>query len=479
MGSEKETEGRFFPNSMEILSLQAMDKIIKVIFQFLEETGIKFDKHEQAYDLLSKAGCHISSDDIIKFPPTVVEEYLSCVPKSFKCWNRAGTDFVEYGSGNACFIADSKAPNYIDPSTGEKKQSDQDGAALMVRLADALPEMEICGTPITTDYFIADNATTVANTSKPVHLIAGDKTDVLRAAIEMGAAVRGEIEELKGKPYLSTLISPEVLNYPKTVTEQIQLCTENNVPIFLGPMPIGGVSSPVTIAGTLIVCLASTLPGIILAQIFKKGHPCVDSSFPSFMDPATAGVGGIPENSMADMARSQICRKLGILLSQQTALGAITPEFNQDCIAEITWDFGRLSTSSFDSFWGSGCIGTGMVFSPHSLIYCNELASAARRVWKGIPVDEDNLAINEIKTVKSGMYIMEDHTALHTRKTLWRGKYSMPLKGAEGGKDLSGRIDDHLKNILETHEIEPLSELKQKAINDIVEKHRERSQALT
>ena len=120
-----------------------------------------------------------------------------------------------------------------------------------------------------------------------------------------------------------------------------------------------------------------------------------------------------------------------------------------------------------------------MTVNSGNLIYCNELASAARRVWKGIPVDEDNLAINEIKTVKSGMYIMEDHTALHTRKTLWRGKYSMPLKGAEGGKDLSGRIDDHLKNILETHEIEPLSELKQKAINDIVEKHRERSQALT
>ncbi|MBL7217706.1 MAG: trimethylamine methyltransferase family protein [Desulfobacteraceae bacterium] len=472
MGSEKEAEGRSFPNSMEMLSSQAVDKMIKVIFQFLEETGVKFDKHEHAYDLLSKAGCDISSDDIVKFPSKVVEEYLSYVPKSFEWWNRAGTEFVEYGSGNACFIADAKAPNYIDPSTGEKRQSNQDGAALMVHLCDAMPEMDICGTPLTTDNFIADNATTVLNTSKPVYLIAGDKTDILKAAVEMGAAIRGGIEELKGKPYLSTLISPEVLHNPKTVIEQIQLCTENNVPTFLGPMPIGGVSSPVTIAGTLIVCLASTLPGIILAQLFKKGHPCVDSSYPSFMDPSTGGLGGIPENSMADMARSQICRKLGILLSQQTSLGAITPEFNQDCIAEITWDFGRLSTSSFDSFWGSGCVGAGMVFSPHSLIYGNELASAARRVWKGIPVDEDNLAIDKIKTVKSSMYIMEEHTALHSRKDLWRGKYSLPLRGAEGGKDLFGRIDDHLKKILETHEVEPLSELQQKAINDIVEKYK-------
>ena len=45
MGSEKGAEGRSFPNRMEILSSQAVDKIIKVIFQYLEETGIKFDKH--------------------------------------------------------------------------------------------------------------------------------------------------------------------------------------------------------------------------------------------------------------------------------------------------------------------------------------------------------------------------------------------------------------------------------------------------
>ena len=238
-------------------------------------------------------------------------------------------------------------------------------------------------------------------------------------------------------------------------------------------MPIGGISCPVTKAGTLIVCLESTLPGIILAQLFKKGHPCVDSSFPAFMDPATAGVGGIPENSMADTIRSQICRKLGIPLSQQTGLAAVTPEFNQDCIAEMTWDFGRLSTSSFDSFFGAGCVDTGMVFSPHSLVYANELASAARRTWKGVPVDVENLASDQIENVKDGMYIMEEHTSLNMRKTLWRGKYILPLRGADGKKDLAGRIGDHLKNILETHKVEALPEAIQKSINAIVAKYKD------
>jgi trimethylamine---corrinoid protein Co-methyltransferase len=429
---------------------QDIDKIINETFNFLQKTGIKFDKDEDIYELLSNAGCDISQDGMVKFPPKLIKECLSSVPKTFKWWNRPGTEFIEYGSGEPCFIADAKAPNYIDPYTGEKKMGDQDAVALMARLVDALPEMDICGTPISTSDFIADNATTIANTSKPVFLISGDKPEVLKAAIESAVEVRGGDKELKEKIYFATIISPEVLHYPDVVIEQIKLCTENNIPTFIGTMPIGGISSPVTIAGTLVVCLATVLPGIVLAQLLKKGHPCNDSSFPTFMNPATAGTGGFPENIMADMARAKICEKLGLPHSQQTGLAAISSEFSQDSIAEISWNFGELARSSFDAFWGAGCIDSGLTFSPHSLVFANELASLARRIWKGIPVDDDSLAIEQIKNIEPGMFIMEEHTALHARQDLWRGKYSMPLEQTPTAdkKDLGERIDENLKKSL-------------------------------
>ena len=142
-------------NATKILSDHDVEKMIRELFSFLKETGVKFDKHEQAYDLLTKAGCDISSEGMVKFPAKLVEDCLSHVPKSFKWWNRAGTEYVEYGSGNVCFIADAKAPNYIDPITKEKKPTDPEASALMVRLADAMLEMDICGTPVTSDNFIA------------------------------------------------------------------------------------------------------------------------------------------------------------------------------------------------------------------------------------------------------------------------------------------------------------------------------------
>ena len=306
---------------------------------------------------------------------------------------------------------------------GRKKSGDQEGIAILTRLNDALPEIDISGIPIATGDFIADCTTIMANTTKPVHFSAGENVDTLRAFIELGSALRGSVEALKEKPYFSLHINPELLRYPASISDQIQLCTENNVPITIATMGIGGLSSPITMAGTLAICLATTFPGIVLAQLFKKGHPCTEASTPSFMDPATAGIRGIPENALTDMARLEVCRKLGPLVGQLSAFGAITPEFNQDYIAKMTWDFGELAACSFDSFLAIGGMDVGLVNSPHATVYANELASMARRVWRGIPVDDDSFAMDVIKEVGSGMYLTQTHTALHARKDLWRGKY--------------------------------------------------------
>jgi trimethylamine---corrinoid protein Co-methyltransferase len=461
---------RTFPNKIEGVSSNNVNRVIKAVFQLLKETGIKFDKHEHAYYLLSKAGCKISSDGIVKFPLEVIEENLFHVPKCFKWWNRSGSESIEYGSGKTHFIADCKAPSYIDPYTGKKILSDQKGVGLLARLADALPDIDICGTPITTNDFLLDNINTVLNTSKPVLLLSGDDPEILKGTIEIATAVRGGKANLKEKPYFCTLISPEILHYPAFAIEEIKLCTENNIPIFMAEMAIGGVSSPVTIPGTLITCMASTLSGIILTQLFKKGHPCCEASFPTFMDPRTAGIGGLPENSMADMLRLEVCKKLNIPYSQQTALVSKYSKFNQDCVSEIAWNTGMLSTSSFDSFWGAGTLEAGLTYSPHCLVYANELASMSRKVWQGITVDENSIALDVIKEVKNGTYITEDHTAQNTRKGLWRSKYSAP-KNNDVEKDLFERINESLLKILDTHEPESLSDRQLSEIENIKEKY--------
>jgi len=422
-----------------LLKENDLNKITNTVLDYLENTGVQFEKNQYVFDLFLKAGCTVSENGFIKIPSNVLLENLNYCVKSFKWWNKAGTDCLNYGGGDTYFIADSRAPAYIDPHTMERKNSDKEGLAKLVKLIDVLPEFDICGVPITTSDFLKDNYTVIENTEKPMFLNSGDDSDVLKKTVEAASEIRGGLNNFKEKPFFATLISPLVLYYPSFVCENIRLSVENNIPVFIASMPIGGVSSPVTIAGTLIVCLATTLPGIMLAQLIKKGHPCTESSYPVFMDPQTGGIGGYPENSMADSVRIQICKKLGIPVSQQTALVSGSKNFNQDAMLEIILDMERLQSSAFDSFWGAGTLDSGLVYSPHALVYANEIISLTRRAWKGISIDEEDCALDLINQIKNGLYTSEEHTALNARKNLWRGKYSLQKGQNDSETEMSER----------------------------------------
>jgi len=195
------------------------------------------------------------------------------------------------------------------------------------------------------------------------------------------------------------------------------------------------------------------------------------------MDPATAAIRGIPENALTDMAKLEVCRKLGPLVGQLSAFGAITPEFNQDAVAKITWDFGELATCSFDSFLAIGGMEAGLVNSPHATVYTNELASMARRVWRGIPVDDDSFAIDVIKRCGKRYVSHADPYSASCKEGFVERQ--IPLKNISlsdwekgGKKDISERIHEDLSKILGAHEVEPLSEDLQKALKAITEKYK-------
>jgi trimethylamine--corrinoid protein Co-methyltransferase len=243
-------------------------------------------------------------------------------------------------------------PITLTPIRGEK-MGDQEGIAILTRLNDALPEIDISGIPITTGDFVADSATIMANTTKPVHFSAGEDANALRGLIELGTALRGTIENLREKPYFTLHINPELLRYPAAISEQIQLCAENNIPITIATMGIGGLSSPITMAGTLTMCLVTTFPGIVLAQLLKKRSSLHGGIHPVLHGSRHRGHKRYSRKRINGYGKLEVCRKLGPLVGQLSAFGAITPEFNQDAVAKITWDFSELATCSFDSFWPS------------------------------------------------------------------------------------------------------------------------------
>ncbi len=121
-----------------------------------------------------------------------------------------------------------------------------------------------------------------------------------------------------------------------------------------------------------------------------------------------------------------------------------------------------------------GELDQGLTFSPHSLLLCDDLAGLLRCLWQGIPVDDEQLALDVSRAVgPKGNYLAQRHTAKHCREGYWDSRYfgaRLPLSTNNlPDRNLVQRIDADLRQILAVHEPEPLPDALRAQLGAILE----------
>jgi len=451
-----------------------MEKIIDAIFRLMRETGAKFDPNPKVMDVLSDAGCDISSNGIVKFPTDLVRGCIESAGKSATIWDRSGNDSVEFSLPHTVFTTNLSAPNFMDMDTGERRPSTDEDIAVISRVSDALPNidgLEVWFRISEIDRFL----TSVMNSTKPKCAAFEDKF-ALQAAIEMATAIRGGATQLREKPFFYVSVSGMPLYYSTNELDQLLILIDNRIPLAVGTMGIGGASAPITIAGNVVNCFASDFAGLVLSQLLDKGSFCMVGSTIAFMDPRTGNLGAINEFTLAEMVKCQIGRHLGLPLHFSNAGISSGKEFNQETVlgATVTMMAGIFSQATCCSYVGG--IDALQALSLHSLLLCNDLIGTARRMWKGVRVDDETLALDVTHEVgPTGGYLGEMHTAVHCREEISPINYfaSKTLEAWEEGgkKDLKELIDEDLRKILSARKPEPLSASIQNQCRDILEKY--------
>jgi len=112
--------------------------------------------------------------------------------------------------------------------------------------------------------------------------------------------------------------------------------------------------------------------------------------------------------------------------------------------------------------YGLGMIDLGMKLDYAQLVVDNEIAKMVRRVLQGIPVCDDTMAVDLIRSVGAGgHFLAEDHTLANMRKaqshTRLFDRNTYADWAASGRKDLAARALEETRRILETHKPTPLS----------------------
>lgn len=133
--------------------------------------------------------------------------------------------------------------------------------------------------------------------------------------------------------------------------------------------------------------------------------------------------------------------------------------------------------------YGAGMLDSGLIFSYAQLVIDNDIFKMIRKVMQGMQVDDENLAVDIIKSVgPGGDFLLQDHTMKYMRtlpsapKLIERNNRENWL--AAGGKNLAERAAEKAADVLANHQPMALSTEEKSALRAIVEESEEEMQAI-
>ena len=124
--------------------------------------------------------------------------------------------------------------------------------------------------------------------------------------------------------------------------------------------------------------------------------------------------------------------------------------------------------------YGAGMLDSGLIFSYAQLVIDNDIFKMIRKTMQGMHIDDENLAVDIIKSVgPGGDFLLQEHTMKYMRtlpsapKILERRNREKWLES--GGKDLAELAVEKAADILANHKPLQLSEDTKSALRAIVE----------
>ena len=464
----------------EPIGAEQAERLIEAALILMRDSGVAFEPGSEALSILRAPGCTAGDDGVVRFEPARVRDALGSVAKSARLWDRTGTRSIELDCRHTWFIPGMTCIKVYDLESGEPRDSTGADLAQVSRVADALTNIDAmciaCKNVSRSDIHgeIEEFSIMAANTVKPLEYLC-EQAASLGVVIEMAAAIRGGARQLFEKPYFLQIITPLPLNYHAMHTDQLIAAVRAGVPVSIGTLPIGGASTPITTAGSIVNSLATDFAAMVLAQLVRRGSFCIGSSDVCFMEPATGSIGNFAQTSLADLVMCQLRRRLGLPSFTGAAGYSSASRFNQDAVAELTAGmlqsfFSRPATLDY-----LGSLDQGLTYSPHALLLCNDLAGLLRTMWQGLQIDADALALDLAVAVgPRGNYLAQPHTVQHCREHLWQSRYfgpNLPVSSAGGAAtDLAARIDRDLRELLQSHRPPPLEPQLEAQLREIRER---------
>ena len=228
--------------------------------------------------------------------------------------------------------------------------------------------------------------------------------------------------------------------------------------IFVGCMPIMGISAPIHVMGAYVIALASAWGTYAIVRDVTRFNN-IDIGcriWPVNMNSLDI-VYGTPDMVLSDLVRKQLGEFYGWRVENNCkAFHSSTPVPDQQASAQRGAYGMAMALSGERRYQFGGLLGVDMVFSPVQLLQDLELINYYKHVVKGFEFSENSLSINAIKEVgPTGSFITHDTTLENFREILWQPDFwpKVPhlCSQMEGEIDFEARAREEIEALLKKH----------------------------
>jgi trimethylamine--corrinoid protein Co-methyltransferase len=469
----------------QMLSQDQLQELFDGVLHVLEHTGLDV-YHAEARDILKQTGAWVDGLRV-RIPSYLVKRALDMAPRSFTIYARDGNPAhnINIGPGRAHFGPGPTPPNFIDVETLERRPYVKSDAEIVAKVCDALPNIDFCeslGTISDVHHKLAatyEFATMFPNTSKPIvawSYDADDGEDIHTMAI---AEAGGQAAFEKRPNYvhycepLSPLVSSE------EAINKLIFAAKHRVPVIFTPCPICGGTAPVTAAGIIIQAAAESWMGLVLAQAIKPGLPFFMGGVLSVMDMSAMILAyGAPELSLMMAGITELAHFAGLPL-WQTGGCTDSKTLDEQAVIEGSLSAFFSALTAGDLCHDVGYTESGLTGSILQTAMMDEAIGYARRITRGIEVNDDTLAVDVIHNVgPNGHYLRELHTRRYYKTEFFYPKLCDRRNYEEwemmGKTTMGERVIARVREIIATHQASPVGAETQKAIQTVLEAAEER-----
>lgn len=403
---------------------EIIEKTHRNTLAVLAGTGLNFHS-PAAVEVFKKHG--VKTDGIrVYLDEKTVEKTLAACPKTFLIHARDPEKTVDLGA--RMVVATATGALYHEDTVDGRRPAVLKDFINVQKLYQTSDIVDMCG--YTTIYpndvpaekkFLVMTQSSLTHTNKPMINPMSHTAETL-AMLKMLEIAFEDGDIFKKKCVTGAGITPlNPLQYGEEALETMMAYAERGQALFLAPASMIGLSSPISLMGTVVQQNAEILAGIALIQLINPGSPILymPGCFTGYMKTAGCAVSGA-DSYLANAVNFQLARqKYGLPLRGNASISE-AKELDAQAGSETLLGILMAMLGGVSMFHISlGIMDSILCFSPEKMIIDEEIYSRCAHIMKPLPVEDKDFALDDIHEVgPGGSYITHKSTLRNFRK-LW------------------------------------------------------------